>query len=482
MLESERRTAERQADKNHGRRKMENVDATPAKRFFVEMLIRDIELKDALLDLLDNCVDGAMRSAAKHDEPTDKPFAGRWAKIVFDANSFSIEDNCGGIPPDIAEASAFRLGRLNNNLDADLPTVGVYGIGMKRAVFKIGKHAVIDSNHANGRFTVTIDKAWMENDSQWKLPVEDGKSALDHNGTSIKVTELRDGISRLFSGESGFVNDLKTEISNYYGYILEKGFSVSVNGEDIATSQVSIVVDKSSYVTGKGIAPYLYETEQDGVEISVTVGFYRELPSADEEDEALAGRPSTERAGITIICNDRVVTYADKTRLTGWGTGTVPAYHTQFVSIAGVVVFRSNDASKLPLTTTKRGLDANTDLYLGVREVIQEGLKYFTDFTNKWKNASVEKFDKNATAVAPKSIAAMVPTDRWTAVHKGLGGRKYKPQLPLPANDNPVKQIRFSRTLADIRILADHFFEDKDTNPATVGARCFDDALAKAKK
>ena len=37
------------------------ADAKPTKAFFVNMLVRDIELKDALLDLLDNCVDGALR-------------------------------------------------------------------------------------------------------------------------------------------------------------------------------------------------------------------------------------------------------------------------------------------------------------------------------------------------------------------------------------------------------------------------------------
>ena len=41
--------------------KYEAVDATPVKSFFVEMLTRDIELVDAILDLLDNCVDGILR-------------------------------------------------------------------------------------------------------------------------------------------------------------------------------------------------------------------------------------------------------------------------------------------------------------------------------------------------------------------------------------------------------------------------------------
>ena len=38
-----------------------HVPGDPVKSFFVEMLTRDIELEDAILDLLDNCVDGILR-------------------------------------------------------------------------------------------------------------------------------------------------------------------------------------------------------------------------------------------------------------------------------------------------------------------------------------------------------------------------------------------------------------------------------------
>lgn len=40
------------------------VLAIPTKDFFISMLIRDIELLDAVADLVDNCVDGARRTQA----------------------------------------------------------------------------------------------------------------------------------------------------------------------------------------------------------------------------------------------------------------------------------------------------------------------------------------------------------------------------------------------------------------------------------
>lgn len=39
----------------------------PTKEFFVGMLTRDIELNDAILDLLDNCLDGVVRQKKRLD-------------------------------------------------------------------------------------------------------------------------------------------------------------------------------------------------------------------------------------------------------------------------------------------------------------------------------------------------------------------------------------------------------------------------------
>ena len=63
------------------------IPANPAKAFFVEMITRDIELQDAILDLLDNCVDGIRRSGKASG---DKPFDGYYARITFSENEFVI--------------------------------------------------------------------------------------------------------------------------------------------------------------------------------------------------------------------------------------------------------------------------------------------------------------------------------------------------------------------------------------------------------
>jgi hypothetical protein len=42
---------------------IDRAEASPTKQFFVSMLTRDISLADAILDLVDNCLAGALRLA-----------------------------------------------------------------------------------------------------------------------------------------------------------------------------------------------------------------------------------------------------------------------------------------------------------------------------------------------------------------------------------------------------------------------------------
>ncbi|PWB30905.1 ATP-binding protein [Pseudomonas sp. NDM] len=458
---------------------VDEVKAYPAKRFFVEMLTRDIELKDSLLDLLDNCIDGVMREKSESlGDPL--PYAGYEARITFNKDGFKIADNCGGIPRGVALERAFRLGRPDRETDKDLPTVGVYGIGMKRAIFKMGREAVVSSVTDECSYHVNISSSWIEDDSTWVLPITEVERGEAKTGVTVSVTELYAGVSRLFSDETAFENDLIRSISAYYGNIILKGFDVYVNNKKVAPIGSSFILSQASFDSGEGIAPYIYTGELNGVSIELVVGFYRNLPTDEEQEESLAGRPSTEQAGWTIICNDRVVLYADKTKVTGWGEAGVPQYHTQFVSIAGVVNFKANDAAMLPITTTKRGIDGNSDIYLSVKEFMREGMKLFTTYTNKWKVPSPDRPELAVPAVASttRSIADMVPKDKWSQDRKSaIKGSKFKPVLPVPEKNLEYRFLRFSRPLSDIRALGDHYFDDPDCAPGDIGGFCFDEIL-----
>lgn len=457
--------------------------AYPAKRFFVEMLTRDIDLEAAILDLLDNCVDGCLRAGPIAPAVEGKPYAGYFANITINQDGFKIEDNCGGIEHTLAEEYAFRFGRKDADRDRNIATVGVYGIGMKRAIFKLGTHCLIKSSHPSGGFSVEINKEWMDSDEEWGLPM----TATEPNqpyGTSIHVTALHPGIANIFNFPNGsYIENFAKKLQKSYTYIIEKGFKVIVNGLEIISKPINILIDPNAFNDEQGISPYIYSTEYDGVKINLVFGLYEKLPTFEDEEASTSGSRSKEDAGWTIICNDRVILENDKSHLTGWGEAGVPQYHSQFIALAGYVSFTSSDASKLPVTTTKRNIDLESPLYASIKEEMRQALKTFTSFTNSWKSLSKERTDMQSKATTHdiREAAEKIPTDKWATVRKGLQGQRYKPTLPKIPNKRTHARIQFEKSMEEIYEVRDFLLDDPNAIPSDVGIAAFNWALKEAK-
>ncbi|MGD1118213.1 MAG: ATP-binding protein [Dehalococcoidales bacterium] len=458
------------------------VDFSPVKSFFVSMLTRDILLEDAILDLLDNCVDGILRSGKTGGE---KPYTGFSAAIDFKKESFSITDNCGGIPWTLHDY-AFKLGRATKS---DRPvdpagTVGAYGIGMKRAIFKMGKHCLISTRSGQDQYEIEITPDWLDTEDKWQIPVKKVKKH-DKDGTTIVIGELHEGISKKFSEDADdFTRELRGKIAGHYSFIIDKGFEVSVNGKPI-----SPLTTKFAFLKGKDentIRPYVFKTKSDGVDIFLTVGFTRGIPTpAEILDEEKSPKYSSQEAGWTIICNDRAVLYNDRSILTGWGDSGVPQYHTQFIAISGIVEFKSADASKLPTTTTKRGIDASSALYQQVKNKMREGMRIFTDFTNKWKGKEEE-----AKALIQQgerlSFEKIKEEAKNLHFHRTLrtfpSGDLYQPKLAMPVKPEPTsRRISFTKEMAKIRTVGE-YFGNRDMAPNGVGEKCFDKIYEEASR
>lgn len=255
------------------------VDASPTKTFFVDMLTRDIELEDAILDLLDNCIDGIQRTI-KGREASDKPYSGFEAKISFSESGFKIEDNCGGIPLEVAQNYAFRMGRPQNGNENDLSinAIGTYGIGMKRAIFKMGRSSKVTSQTAADSFRVNISPEWVDLDA-WTLPFELIERTNKDNGTTIEITDIRESIREEFtSSKSTLNNSLFGKIAHYYSYIIRKGFGVWINNRKVEASSFELLWEGEHKISSSSqeiIAPYIYTSKYEEVSIELIVGFYR---------------------------------------------------------------------------------------------------------------------------------------------------------------------------------------------------------------
>ena len=352
------------------------ANATPTKRFFVEMITRDISLEDAILDLIDNSIDSFIRtrgvelSAAtllETDLPvlTDKQGKPVLAAVTVELRSdgFRIEDKTGGISRKKAQDEVFRFGAPG---DRDHASLGVYGIGLKRAIFKLGRHIRITSRTVDEGFEIHLDaKTWQENPDDWTIPMEfiDGVGSVEEAGTVIEISELYPNVkARITDGTAE--RRLFKHIGETYPYFLGRMVTVALNGVTVPATEIPL--GRSEDVT-----PSVLYDRQNGVKVTLVSGL------ADRAK----GDWNTDRAGWYVLCNGRVVVSADKTELTGWGAGG-PQFVSKYRGFVGIAFFFANDPVELPWTTTKRGINRESPAFIKARNQMQVAARPVLTFLN----------------------------------------------------------------------------------------------------
>jgi hypothetical protein len=377
--------------------------ATPTKNFFVRMITKDISLEDCILDLVDNCLDGARKlihSAKGPIKASDFNFDGYEARVDFTSQNFQITDNCGGIKTAEAEAYAFHFGRRHDTPSGDEYSIGLYGIGMKRAIFKIGNMIEIESSTQNEAFRTDIDvPKWLMQEGppqpdgtpteDWDFELEQVDIALVPS-TSIKITQLHPEISSQFSNPS-FAHNLSRMISRDYSQLLAKGFKIFLNGEKVEGFPF-IVRESADF---KPIR--LQYKDETGIEVEIIAG----MAAAPPDDLSPTDRRSeTEYYGWFVLCNDRVVVASDKTDKTVWGNSGFPSWHYQYNGFIGVASFHSKDPNLLPWTTTKRDIDDSNAAFRRAIERMKEVTRPWLKYTNDRKADLEEAKQKENQATA----------------------------------------------------------------------------------
>lgn len=141
------------------------ADASAEKRLFIALLTRDIPLVAAFLDLIDNSVNSAVEPWSDRLTTADDylgimqdervtPSVDIFLSVSSDV--VSIRDNASGISADDAAKHVFKFGRgFDETHEHD--RLSVYGIGLKRAMFKLGSDIEMFSDHVEGGFHMHLN-------------------------------------------------------------------------------------------------------------------------------------------------------------------------------------------------------------------------------------------------------------------------------------------------------------------------------------
>lgn len=420
---------------------MGNVLVGPTKEFFIDMITRDIQLEKSILDLIDNSIDGAKKSGRIDDKVI---------KLIINEDKFEILDNCGGFSKKIAEEYAFKFGRSSNS-DREVigHSIGRFGVGMKRTLFKLGNRFVVESKSSiDEHFRIDIDvNEWKSRPDDWNLKLEEkhDESVNDWMGTKIIVTELYGDIKEAFK-RSNFANSsLKLEIGYSYAKLIKDGLSIYLNSEKVDASELDFIYDDD-------ITPGIRNFNLNGVNVIVIAGLSEAIP---------------EKCGWYIYANDRLLLMADRTKVTGWGNKSLdiylPKYHATYAMFRGVVFMDCVDVTKLPLTTTKVGVDVDSEIY--------KNILYNMSSMMKEVFSSLKKIDSKEVRSEinrdHSKVTAFVLQNEYCYELK----QKFKFMIDIESMDESESRINFKRPKDIIEKVKSEY--DLSTN-REVGEHVFD--------
>lgn len=397
------------------------IDASPTKAFFINMITRDLRLSRAILDLIDNSVDAAYVTQRRLSELE--------IKVICKPDFFEIKDNCGGIKLQDAKDYAFKFGREEERVTPN--SVGQFGVGMKRTLFKLGRKFTVES-FKDHSFSINVDvKEWIKN-SNWFFEFNENIENVSKGETYIYSYDLFEESIDAFSNPS-FLSDLKSQIESAHFKAINKGLKIYLN--DILLDRKEIKIYNSEY-----IKPIKIEYNFEGVDIIISAGIA-------ERD--------LHRGGWYIICNGRLIEEAEQTSKTGWSNG-LPAYHPDYAFFRGIVEFKAENSYKLPWTTTKTGVDADHKVYRfalnEMRKIIKPILSTLKDRVKEEEYASSRLINKSTISEAIKLSSL--------EVYENIESNKVFKAPKLKRISNPLTTISYKVSNEDLNRVKESYGGD----------------------
>lgn len=178
------------------------------------MMLKDIDIYSAIFDLIDNSINAAEKN-------------GEIKKCIIDmqlsTEKFLIKDNCGGIlRKDIDKV--LSIGNEEKDKEG-------FGVGMKRAIIKIGKKAEIVSINNDRNFKVSFDLSIWRDGYKWTIEkINNRKKYL--KGLIITIWNLNDEL-RKNNDVDNVCWKLKDAISRRYKEYIKMGVKIILNEEEI---------------------------------------------------------------------------------------------------------------------------------------------------------------------------------------------------------------------------------------------------------
>jgi hypothetical protein len=285
------------------------LSMAPSKNL-IHMLYKDITVEKAVLEVIDTAIEYLLYNQERGIF-TDKKGN---IRIQLSPDSFTMESNSGGPPKELV-SSMQSFGQF---IDKGAFRIGASGMGLKKAVFKIGQDIHFESDNGKEHLSLHIDKNWIASDN-WgvELEVTPSTGTLFHK---IIISDLYPDIKKTFEDQF-FMYGLKQKVRTTYTHFIKKNIDIQINNELIEAYNFQLLSKPGR------IEPYYRTFKLNGIYVKIYAGFTKW---------------KTALYGWHVFCNNRSIIQKDTTYRTGFDSiEDINNIYPEANIFLGVVFFNS---------------------------------------------------------------------------------------------------------------------------------------------
>jgi Histidine kinase-, DNA gyrase B-, and HSP90-like ATPase len=479
------------------RRRLGRLAAIPLKRSLRDQASK-LSVSDALGELIDNAIDNyAVQQLRGYREER------LTIDIVLAEDEIEIAENSGGVHPN--DLLAFVQVGASGNRD-DAPSIGVWGVGQKQAVAKLGYDVTIWTAYWDRRdpyvleeeqdgkvvertaeqVVLRMDRDWWFRESDWNVPVfaPEEEEELPRGETSYRIGSLNRKLDDIL------LDRLIAELQDVYGELLHArpDIEITVNGEVLeAQDRLSEEALHQLFASPPGFAPsrhsfkLLWEAldrsaDDDGAQakrlhtlrMDLIVGLTPEAKK-DEAGVNMFGVPTSE-TGLEL--GPRMFARALQVESVGYSEGPRSTLRKADPTLGRLRIFAvfygaSEDIPwGMPGSPVKKGYNAANPVADKIKAHILEVAKPYARFTSKARTVDVMPF----SAEWNKQSEAQ----RKTVLYRGLS-LQHVDDLDIPQVAAQVAPLVTQPYEPGRMLVWDHTVDDE----APIEVPAFSDEFAK---
>ena len=366
------------------KKEIDEIDATPSKRLFLS-IIADYDLNRSICELVDNALDVWVR--AKKTSQIE-------IAITLDKGQqfITVSDNAGGLPK---KELRFIVGPGQTGAKPTDETIGIFGVGTKRAVVALAQDIKITTRHSSEpTYQVDFDDQWLSDDD-WKLPVYE-VDALRKGTTVVELQRLRLGIT------DNAIEQLRDHLgATYAKYLSDKRVSITLNGTSVSPQFFEDWSYPPSYAPRRYTGTLKTEDNRE-VRVEVIAGLTKE------------SSPATGEYGVYFYCNDRLVARGLKTFEVGFSKGIAGLPHPK-VSLTRVLVSLNGDPTTMPWNSSKSDISTKHEVFIALHDWLVQVVKDYAALSRIWMGDWPDKVFRYKTGQIKE-----VPVDDFPTARKSI--------------------------------------------------------------